>query len=262
MARVVVIFCVFMLFLNGNLGFVGSVYAQGVASASGNSSGIAVYIQILDKNVQEGDIVSLSSKGYVLSRQAYDPNISGVVVRNPAIAFESYDSNSYPVVSEGKVPMRVTTANGKIKKGDMLTSSTKPGVGEKATQGGFVVATALEDYGGSKDGKILVVLTVGHGTASTNDGKGNLINAFSYLMSAPYLSPLGALRYLFAAVMVILSFVVAVGYFGKVSSLGIEALGRNPLAGRMILFSIVLHVLLALVIVGVGVAIAYLALVL
>jgi hypothetical protein len=61
--------------------------------------------------------------------------------------------------------------------------------------------------------------------------------------------------------MVILSFVIAVGYFGRISSLGIEALGRNPLAGRMIIFSIVLHVILALAIVGVGVAAAYLALV-
>jgi hypothetical protein len=244
------------------MGFVGRVFAQLDGNGvGGNSSGIAVYIQILDKNVAEGDIVSLSSKGYVLSKQAYDPNIFGVVVRDPAIAFESSQANSYPVVSAGKVPMRVATTNGKIKKGDLLTSSTRPGVAEKATESGFVVATALEDYGDSKVGRILVVLSVGHGIASTDDTKGNLLKTFNYLMSAPYLSPMGALRYLFAAIMVILSFMVAVGYFGRVSSLGIEALGRNPLAGRMILFSIVIHVLLALVIVGVGIAVAYLALV-
>lgn len=261
MKRVVAIFCVIVLFINFSLSFAGEVFAQGIDNAiDGGSSGIAVYLQILDKNVVEGDIVSLTPKGNALSSQAYDPNIIGVVVSDPAIAFESFQENSHPVVSEGKVLMRVTTANGVIKKGDLLTSSTKPGVGQKVTESGFVVATALEDYSGSQDGKILVVLSVGNGIASS-DTRGNLLQSFSYLMSAPYLSPMGALRYLFAAIMVILSFAVAVGYFGRVSSLGIEALGRNPLAGKMILFSVIIHVLLALVIVGVGVAVAYLALV-
>ncbi len=261
MGRVVAFFCVAILFVIFGGNFVGMALAQVASnSANGNNSGIAVSVQIIDRNVVEGDVVSLSSKGFVLSKQAYDPNIFGVVVRDPAIAFESNQKNSYPVVSEGKVLMRVTTANGKIKKGDLLTSSMKPGVAEKATESGFVVATALGDYGDSKDGRILVVLSLGNGTVSTG-GQGNLLKTFNYLMSAPYLSPMGTLRYLFAAIMVILSFVVAVGYFGRISSLGIEALGRNPLAARMILFSIVIHVLLALVIVGVGIAVGYLALV-
>ena len=261
MGRVIAIFSVAILFVNLSLNFAGEAFAQGTGNAiASNNSGIAVYIQVLDKKVVEGDIVSLSPKGYILSNRAYDPNIFGVVVKDPAVAFESSQANSYPVVSEGKVLMRVSTVSGKIKKGDLLTSSTKPGLGQKATESGFVVATALEDYGDSKEGKIFVVLSVGNGTVST-DTKGNLLKTFNYLLSAPYLSPMGALRYLFAAIMVILSFVVAVGYFGRVSSLGIEALGRNPLAGKMILFSILIHVLLALVIVGVGIVVAYLALV-
>lgn len=233
------------------------------AQSSNSSSGIAVYIGILNKSVVEGDIITLSKKGYVLSSVPYDPNLFGVVVRDPAIAFESSQPNSHPVVSEGKVFMRVSTVNGKIKKGDLITSSTIPGVGQKATESGFIVATALEDYSAnsSKDiGRILVVLSVGHGTVST-DTRGNLLKSFEFVLKAPYMSPMSVLRYVFAAVMVIVSFLIAVGYFGRISSLGIEALGRNPLAGRIILFSIVLHIILAFTIIAVGIAVAYLTLV-
>ncbi len=230
---------------------------------STNSSGIAVYIQVLDKNITEGDIVTLSKKGYVLTNAPYDPNIFGVVVTDPAIAFESSQPNSHPVVSEGKVFMRVSTINGVIKKGDLITSSTIPGVGQKATESGFIVATALEDYSAASSkgvGKILVVLSVGHGSVSS-EVRSNLLRTFEFVLKAPYMSPLNVLRYTFAAIMVIGSFLIAVGYFGRISSLGIEALGRNPLASRIILFSIVLHVILAFTIIAVGIAVAYLSLV-
>lgn len=259
MRRVFAFFLVvlfFALFLFGNI--ITVVNAQ-----SNNSSGIAVYIQILDKNIVEGDIVTLSGKGYALSDTPYDPNLFGVVVSDPAIAFESSQPNSHPVVSEGKVYMRVSTINGAIKKGDLITSSTIRGVGEKATESGFIVATALEDYNASssKDiGKILVVLSVGHGTVSS-EVRNSLLRTFEFVMKAPYMSPLSVLRYVFAAIMIIVSFLVAVGYFGRISSLGIEALGRNPLASRIIIFSIVLHIILAFTIIAVGIGIAYLTLV-
>jgi len=234
-----------------------------VNAQSSNTSGIAVYIQILDKNVVEGDIITLSKRGYVLSNAPYDPNLFGVVVSDPAVAFESEQPNSWPVVSQGKVFLRVSTINGNIKKGDLLTSSTISGVGEKATESGFIIATALEDYSAAtskKIGKILVVLSVGHGTVSS-EARNNLFRSFEFVLKAPYMSPLSVLRYVFAAIMVIVSFLIAVGYFGKISSLGIEALGRNPLAGRIIVFSIILHVFLAFIIIAVGIGVAYLTLV-
>lgn len=261
MGRAFACFMVILIFLL--MLSLGQIIPESYAQSDSSSSGIAVYIQVGDKKVQEGDIISLSQKGYVLGRVAYDPNIFGIVVKDPAIAFEDSQPGSYPVVSQGKVFMRVSTINGKIKKGDLLTTSTIPGVGQKATETGFIVASALEEYGHSSTknvGKILVVLNVGQGNVSTNT-TGSLLKAFNFVLSAPYMSPLAVVRYIFAAIMVILSFLIAVGYFGRISSLGIQALGRNPLAGRMITFGIALHIILALVIVVAGVAIAYLALV-
>lgn len=234
-----------------------------VDAQSNSSSGIAVYIQVLDKNVTGGDIITLSKKGYVLSNAPYDPNLFGVVVTDPALSFESNQPNSRPVVSEGKVFLHVSTINGNIKKGDLITSSTIPGVGQKATESGFIIATALEDYSAASSkeiGKILVVLSVGHGSVSS-EVRSNLLKTFEFVLKGPYMSPLSVLRYVFAAIMVIGSFLIAVGYFGRISSLGIEALGRNPLASRIIVFSIVLHIILAFTIIAVGLAVAYLSLV-
>jgi hypothetical protein len=253
MRRVFAFFLIFS-FLFTFLRFAPSLYAQDTSS-----SGVAVYIQIIDKKVQEGDIITLTKDGYVLGHVPYDPNIFGVVVRDPAISFEANQPNSRPVVSEGKVFMRVSTINGKIKKGDLLTTSTIPGVGEKATESGFIIGTALEDYSSNNPGMILVVLNVGQGAVSA-EARGNLLKAFNFVFSAPYISPLSLLRYIFASTMVILSFVIGIGYFGRISSLGIQALGRNPLASRLIIFSIVIHVFLALVVFGIGIGIAYLVL--
>jgi F0F1-type ATP synthase membrane subunit c/vacuolar-type H+-ATPase subunit K len=51
-------------------------------------------------------------------------------------------------------------------------------------------------------------------------------------------------------------------YFGKASRAGIEAVGRNPLAKRVIQLTVVMNIVLTIVIVLVGLAIAYLILIL
>ena len=58
------------------------------------------------------------------------------------------------------------------------------------------------------------------------------------------------------------SFVMGFVYFGRVARSGIEAIGRNPLASRIIQFNVILHILISIVIVLVGLAIAYLILIL
>jgi hypothetical protein len=103
---------------------------------------------------------------------------------------------------------------------------------------------------------------MGANVALSNSVGNNLLQTLQIAFSAPYLAPLNALRYVFAVGLVVLSFVVAVGYFGRVSNTGIEALGRNPLAGKLIIFSVMLHLAMAFSIVSVGVVIAYLVLVL
>src|SRR5476651_1477151 len=73
-------------------------------AAEDASSGIATYIQIVDKNVQEGDIISYSTTGYKRSTIPYDPAVFGIVVKDPAVAFETVNqADTHPVISSGKV---------------------------------------------------------------------------------------------------------------------------------------------------------------
>ncbi|MEK7605623.1 MAG: hypothetical protein AAB478_03830 [Patescibacteria group bacterium] len=227
------------------------------------SSGIATYIP-LKGPVQEGDIIRLTKNGYDLTRSSYEASVFGVVAENPSVSFENTAlPNTKPVISTGKVHVRVSTINGVIKRGDLITASSIPGVGQKATSDGYVIGTAIQDYT-AKDskaiGKILVVLNISF-NAESGGVKQNLFSTFQTALTAPYLSPLNALRYLFAAALIIASFFIAVTFFGKISSLGIEAIGRNPLAGKLILLSVVFHVILAALIILVGVGVAYFMLV-
>ena len=50
------------------------------------------------------------------------------------------------------MPVKVSLENGSIKKGDRITSSSISGIGMKATDGGRVVAIALEDFIPDRDG--------------------------------------------------------------------------------------------------------------
>lgn len=224
--------------------------------------GIATYIPIQDTTVVDGAIVSSDSKGYILSTVAYDPLIFGVVTKNPAISLETgvITANTYPVVSKGNVYVRVASGNGVIKKGGYVTSSATPGVGQRADKNGYIIGVALEDYlekDPKKIGKMLVSINIRVGSASnTNVGSG-LFDALKLGVAAPFLTPITSLRYFLAAIIAGAAFILGFLFFGSVAKTGIEAMGRNPLAGRLIQTGVVMNLILTLAIMLGGLAIAY-----
>lgn len=249
----------FCFFSTAILGKILPVFAQSL------SSGIAYYIDISDKNVKPGDIIRFTNKNYHLSRIEYDPSAYAVVTDNPAIAIDDQttSANSYAVVSSGQVYVLVSSKNGTIKPGDLITPSSIPGIGEKATQDGYVIGTALDSYDAANPqaiGKILVNLNFGYFSDTTN-GKENLLLTVKQAFSSAYLSPVTVVRYILAALIIIVSFGFGIGFFGRVITTGIEALGRNPLASRVITLNIVFNLILLLITLGVGIVIAYFILV-
>jgi hypothetical protein len=251
------IFALFLLFVSANTSF-----AQ---TSDVISSGVATMIEIKDQNISEGDIITFTPEGYKKSSFAYDPHVFGVVTENPQVVLEDTSAkNSHAVISTGKVYVKVSTANGPIKAGDLVTTSKLPGVAMRADESGYVIGTAVEGYAQpnkDKVGTILVVLSVSFNSRATTVSS-NLIQVLRLALSSPEVSPVSALRYVLAAAIVLISFVFAIGYFGKVSATGVEAIGRNPLASRVIMMSMLFHISLALAIVLVGVAIAYMILIL
>src|SRR5262249_3907878 len=70
-----------------------------------------------------------------------------------------------PLVLAGRVPVKVSLANGPVRIGDLLAPSTMPGVAVKAVGPGPTVGIALEALDGAKDkrGQVLSFIKVGEG---------------------------------------------------------------------------------------------------
>ncbi len=229
-----------------------------------SSSGIAKTVAIKADNVVEGDIICQEGDLFVPCNSEYATEIIGVVTENPAASFEENTESGYLVLSDGKAVVRVSTANGNIKKGDPITSSARPGVGIIALKNGYVLGSSLEDYSSDNPdtvGTVLVHLNI-HTAAGISGSRSNLVAALREGMTSAVFEPLDSLRYLLAALILLLSFVLGFAYFGRVSKTGIEAIGRNPLASKMIQMSILMHILITIVIVLVGFGMAYIILIL
>lgn len=233
-----------------------------VIAAEEDYAGLATTVKILDKNVKPGSIVSTSDKGYALSSKNYDSRIYGVTTQTPGVAIENIPATgSAYVVYKGQTKVLVTTANGAIAKNDIITSSSAPGIGMKADVNGFVLGTAMEDYNGKGTGTILVSVAPHFNDSFTKGVTRNIFEILRNARNSAALSPLEALRYLVAALVALLSFVLGFVYFGRVAQRGVEAIGRNPLAGRFIETSVIINVLLTALIIIVGLGVAYLILI-
>lgn len=239
-----------------------SAISQSVFAKS-TDFGIANYLPIQDSKVREGDIISSSDQGFILANKFYDAKIVGVMSLNPAVVFDIKESGDnskrYPVISTGTVGVNVAVVNGNIKKGDLITSSTIPGIGMKATKSGFVVGTSLENYSSEKKEnvkRILIVLNLRY-TSAKSTAKNSFFDIVNLSSLALEEEPLNVFKYLVAAFIVVLSFILGFMVFGRVAGKGIEAIGRNPLAAKMIQLGIALNVLVTAAIIAAGILIAF-----
>lgn len=267
MKRIIILIIICLLsisFLNSSIQRVYAAELQG----SDVSSGVAISTPIKDKNAKDGSIIASTPEGYSASKITYDPSIYGVLTLTPAVYIENKggkdSENTKPVITLGKAFVQVSTINGPIKINDFITTSTIPGVGQKATSNGFIIGTALETYQETdtkKVGKILVSVNPRY-NGSFIGIRSNLLQALKDPRNAFALSPLASLRYLLSAFIIIASFVLGFVYFGRVARTGVEALGRNPMASKIIGLGMVLNVGLTMAIIGVGLGLAFLILVL
>lgn len=114
-----------------------------------------------DASVESGDVVSLDPSlqaGMKKSSIAYDQNILGVVSERPGLIMGNVEKegvNALPVALSGRVPVKVSTENGKINAGDPLTTSQTPGVAMKSTKAGAIIGTAMTSFDGEGIGQIL-----------------------------------------------------------------------------------------------------------
>lgn len=240
-------------------------FFNGFSIVHAQTSRIAITIPFDIDEVEPGDLIVVEDGEYTFARRDYHENMYGIVVDDPAIVLSdrSLDpENSVKVISSGEAYVNVSSINGNIEEGDYVTSSTIPGVAQKADVSGYVLGNALESYS-SEDpdavGQILVTVDIKSAYVPGRSQK-NLLKFLKSGTTAPVLSPLTTFRYLLSALIVIASFIVGFSSFGKVSGKSVEALGRNPLAGKDIKSAVVFNFVFTFGIMLVGIVLSYLIL--
>lgn len=230
--------------------------------AQTSGAGVATYVPVAG-SVSDGMILCGSDGGSNKPcDREYDPNMIGVVTSNPAISFATEDTTgSTPILSSGEMYVFVSADNGPIGIGDFITSSRKPGVGQKAKKSGYILGSALEEYSDtSNDGKIKVSLTLKPAVLKKN-AEANLLQMLRDGVEGAFESPLSALRYVVAAIITSVTFIYGFIHFGRIAKSGVESIGRNPLASKSIQLGVIMNMGITVAIMAGSIFVSYLILV-
>lgn len=145
--------------------------AGGIVTAEVIDSGadLAEFYTTNDVTLEEGDVVEYDNNlqtGVKKTTSSYNNHILGIVSTLPALAIGDVNKEGVgakPVALSGRVPVKVNTENGPIKVGDLLTSSSTPGVAMKAIKSGSIIGQAMQSFDGQGVGKVLVFVKTGYG---------------------------------------------------------------------------------------------------
>lgn len=217
----------------------------------------------MQSGIQNDQIVSTQTKsgitGVVLTKQVNDPNMVGVVQGNALITFGTIGSTTVPVASSGTVSVQVSDINGKIFKGDIITSSTIPGVGERDTSDGVILGEALQSFDQAtnvtiktitvhgtqrqiKEGTILLSIGIKNYQVSQFGG---LIDSLNFLSTAMTGKQVNLLREMIAILVFFGGMIVFIYGVGVSIKHSLVSIGRNPLTKGTIIktFSFILAIL-------------------
>jgi F0F1-type ATP synthase membrane subunit c/vacuolar-type H+-ATPase subunit K len=227
-------------------------------------TGVALPVIVKEGTIDKGDLICSAEGGYILCNAISTPSMYGVITDNPSVSLSSGSETEKLVMTSGFTQVKVNTSNGEIKAGDLITSSETPGVAIKANKNGYVLGNAMDSYNSGNPEEVgLIVVSINiHPTISLANSRSNLLTAIRQGLSSPFLEPLASFRYFLAALIALISFALAFIYFGRIARAGVEALGRNPLAARLIQLTVILNVLLTVAILTFGLFVAYLILIL
>lgn len=253
-------FCLYFLLLVCLFFLVGT-HSTVIAAVNrfDTSFGVASYIPLKDKNAKDGAIVSYTKQGYLVTKTSYDPTMIGIISENPAVAFVIEGEGNIPMLSTGNVIVSVSSINGVIRKGDPITSSEIAGVGMKATRSGYVVGSALDNYtekDTKKIGKISIAMNIHFLGLQVQPGN-SLLNILNLSALSVYEQPTVVFRYFLSGLILLISIAFGFVSFGRIAGRGIEAMGRNPLASKMIQVGIFLNVLITIAIILAGLTISF-----
>jgi len=234
---------------------INNVYAQTF------TTGQAVAISTEEENLPSGSVIVNNNGIYTLSTQPSDVMLFGVTNDSPSAYIDDGSAeNKHLIVTHGETFIRITNANGAIHEGDFLTSSSRPGVAQKATETGQIIGTALDSFD-QDEGTILAFVEV-RTQYVPSTATVNLLSGLRSAINTPFITPVVSLRYILAALLILISIVLGFLNFRRISGSSIEALGRNPLAQRTIRTTVILNFGITGIIITTGVVLAIIILLL
>lgn len=241
------------------------------------ASAIARGYETTDTGLQVGMVVALSTEGSSTIERATQGNakrVVGVVTtfENSSVTLASGQTRTL-VESEGQVEVYVSDLAGPIKQGDLLAMSPLKGVLMKASDndGSTILGIATEDVdfstdtqvasveqnGKSKDAKITKT-KVNLNNKGSDNGQGQAEpSTLAKLGKSIVGKDVGEVRVLMAFIIFIIVLIAEGGIiYGAVSS-AITALGRNPMARKIIHREIIQVLLVAIGVLLLGLGAVY-----
>jgi F0F1-type ATP synthase membrane subunit c/vacuolar-type H+-ATPase subunit K len=224
--------------------------------------------EIADQEAVNGDLLRNGENGITRTSFEYDSKLFGIHQDNPLIVFRNVDDTGIAIVRSGTAVVNVTTYNGEIKKGDFITSSTVPGKGQKATQSGYVLGMALENFSANESnrttisgkevavGQIPVALRIEFAEIDRARSSNRLME---YLEAALFSNVqdqtqfFKIIRYTGSVVVLLATAIFAYLVFARTISSGVQAIGRNPLAKSSIQIAIILNIIFSAIVIILGI---------
>lgn len=235
---------------------------------------IADTYDIADQEAVAGDILSLSQEGLKRSVADYDNKIFGVINSDPLASYKRVDGTGTLISRSGVVLINVTTANGAIKTGDFITSSTIAGKGQKALASGYIIGVAMKDFNEGEgaqidfsqfentearqisSGQIPVAIRIEYAEISTSRNANALLSRLNAALFSNVQDPekfVNVIRYVASGIVIIFSILIGLFILARVIPKGVEGIGRNPMARRSILLYTAFNIVLVVVIIMLGI---------
>ncbi|MFA5166889.1 MAG: hypothetical protein WC449_06390, partial [Candidatus Paceibacterota bacterium] len=167
---------IFSISSNGDVRATGKLYASStVVGTPGNPGDYAEVVDIaIEDIVEPGDIMVVDERAndtYRLSKNSFSASVAGIISTEPSILVGDGKTDYKAQLSLiGRVPVKVTTENGAIARGDLLVSASTTGHAMRydpnknsglKTVG--IIGVALEpfDGGASPTGKVMALIRTG-----------------------------------------------------------------------------------------------------